>query len=70
MATQLNIILDYSSAFKAIIAHFADSADQGRWFIVNHDDEEDPNTLAHFLHIQYADLECLLKKIGIIIPVR
>jgi len=69
MATKSKLAVNYSSAFEAILAHFASTTKQGRWFIINHQDDTDPNTLAHFLHLIYEELDAILKEIGVIVQV-
>jgi len=65
MATNSSTTVNYRLAFKSIIEQLAASSPQGRWLIVNYDDDSDPNMLAHYLHICYNELEALLQKIGI-----
>jgi len=65
MATLSSTAINYSHALRAIIGKIANHAPQGRWFVINHDEEDDPNTLVHFLHLCYTKLEALLKKIGV-----
>ncbi len=55
----------YGLAFCVVLQHFAKSTTQGRWFLINHDDDADPNTLANFLHIRHAELVALLHQVGI-----
>jgi len=65
MATLSSTAINYGRALQAIITKIANREPQGRWFIINHEEEDDPNTLAHFLHLCYTELEALLKEIGV-----
>jgi len=35
------------------------------WFLINHDDEDDPNTFANLLRLSYRDMWILLKSCGL-----
>jgi len=50
----------YGLAFSVILQYHANDNLEDWWFIINHDDDKDPNTLANFLHICYAELQALL----------
>jgi len=69
MEKNLTDIGKYGITFHILLKHFATSIPQGRWFIINYDDDEDANTLASFLCIRYTELQALLHQIGIMVTV-
>ncbi len=65
MATLSSKAINYSHALQTIVTKIANHEPQGRWFLINHEEEDDPNTLVHFLPLCYTELEALLKEIGV-----
>jgi len=57
---------DYTHVFQTVLLQLADSTVHGRWYIINHDDDTDTNTLASFLHLTYTQLIAYLTYIGVV----
>ena len=47
--------------FCSLLEHAANQAAFARWFVIDHDDDDDPHTLCCFMHLTYSSLIMFLE---------